>query len=97
MHTEPVIFNGNTLTFSEEALERTGPSRSMGPPAATGGGLFVPRTAASRPRAGLGSKKGGAVVNPAVASTSASASASASKATSGPKKGQDDFRKMLGA
>ncbi|TCD69018.1 Splicing factor [Steccherinum ochraceum] len=96
LHTEPVVFNGHTLRFSEESLERAAASRATGQPSATGG-LFVPRTAASRPRAGLGSKKSGAVVNPVTASASTSTSAAPTSSSAGPKKGQDDFRKMLGA
>ncbi|KAH8104839.1 RNA-binding protein Prp24 [Cristinia sonorae] len=95
LHSDPVVFNGNTLTFSEESLESAGSSKSSGPPVATGG-LFVPRSAASRPRAGLGSKKSVAVVNQSGAPASTSGAASSSNARSGEKKGQDDFRKMLG-
>ncbi|THH27765.1 hypothetical protein EUX98_g6425 [Antrodiella citrinella] len=91
LYAEPVVFNGNTLTFTEEV--RGGTARSNGP--ATGG-LFVPRSAASRPRAGLGSKKHGVIVNPSVASTSTANPVSVSQTKPGAQKDQDAFRKMLG-
>ena len=95
MHTEPFIFNGNTLQLSEESLE-AGPARNPTTPAA---GLFVPRNAVSRPRAGLGSKKTRAVVAHATttsAETSTTGTIGAGRASASVAKGQDDFRKMLG-
>ncbi|EMD31421.1 hypothetical protein CERSUDRAFT_119799 [Gelatoporia subvermispora B] len=97
LHSEPIVFNGNTLEVLAEGI--TGPSttRSIAPP--VGGGMFVPRSAASRPRAGLGSKKRVATISAAASGTSASsATASAEQAHEPAKtqaKGQDDFRKML--
>lgn len=88
---EPILFSENELKITEESAEadsRAAPSTLP----SSGGGLFVPRTAASRPRAGLGHKKklgtGVTQTQTADASTSASVKAGA--------KGQDDFRKMLG-
>ena len=78
------------MKLSEESL-------AAAPPAASGPGLFVPRVATSRPRAGLGSKRGhgGTAIFVAASSTS-SASGSTRPSSSAPSKGQDDFRKMLG-
>jgi hypothetical protein len=81
------MLGGNVLQFSEEHV---GPSRSRpaAPPPETRG-MFVPRAAGSRPRAGLGrARKPGA--------TQASSSSSAQLPEQQGKKGQDDFRKMLG-
>lgn len=88
LRTEPTMLSGNVLQFSEE---HAGPSRSqpVAPPPETRGGMFVPRAAGSRPRAGLGrARKPGA--------TQASSSSSAQLPEQQGKKGQDDFRKMLG-
>jgi squamous cell carcinoma antigen recognized by T-cells 3 len=89
---DPLEFNGVRLRFSEG--EETTKARNA-PTAASG--IFIPRKAASRPRAGLGRAR-----NPppaAVAGTSAVAETK-SQASSGEKapvqgKAQDDFRKML--
>lgn len=86
---QPIVFNGNALELSAEDLGGSSVSRPATVPPATGGGLFVPRAAASRPRAGLGSKKRVTAVLP-VSSTSQS------PLNSSQGKGQDDFRKMLG-
>ncbi|CAL1712564.1 unnamed protein product [Somion occarium] len=91
LHPEPLVFNGKTLELSEEALIDT-PSASTG--------LFMPRAAASRPRAGLGSKKSrGTAVISAVRAARPAPSASTDgigPSTAGNRsKGQDDFRKML--
>ncbi|CAE6382645.1 unnamed protein product [Rhizoctonia solani] len=74
---EPITFNGVALALSEE-------SASKAPSKPTAG--FVPRAAASRPRAGLGSKKAGigAAPNPKPAPSAGSSG-----------KNQDDFRNML--
>lgn len=96
LRPDSIVFNGKTLQIVAESA--TGPatsSRPLAPPAANSG-LFVPRSAVSRPRAGLGSKQRGLgtarVSGLAAASTS---SAPLNAASGGAGKGQDDFRKML--
>jgi len=91
---DPLDFNGVRLRFSEG---EDAPAKARKAPA-VGGGIFIPRSAASRPRAGLGRARnppptaaGGA---PAAAAETASQTPSGGKAqTQG--KAQDDFRKML--
>ncbi|CAE6434398.1 unnamed protein product [Rhizoctonia solani] len=78
--TEPVTFNGVTLGLSEE-------SASKAPSKPTAG--FVPRAAASRPRAGLGSKKAGIGAAPNLNTPTPAPSAGGSG------RNQDDFRNML--
>lgn len=91
---DPLEFNGVRLRFSEG--EET-PAKARNAPT-TARGMFIPRHAASRPRAGLGRTR-----NPppaaAVAGTS-SAPVAKTQTSSGDKapiqgKAQDDFRKML--
>jgi len=89
---DPFELNGVRLRFSEG---EDVPAKARKAPAATGG-MFIPRTAASRPRAGLGRAR-----NPPPATTPAARPAAAgSQASSGndvpvQSKAQDDFRKML--
>ncbi|KIK47472.1 hypothetical protein CY34DRAFT_228718 [Suillus luteus UH-Slu-Lm8-n1] len=85
LRTEPIMLNGNVLQFSEE---HAGPSRSqpVAPPPETRG-MFVPRAAGSRPRAGLGRAR-----KPGATQTTSSAQLPEQQGN----KGQDDFRKMLG-
>lgn len=85
LRTEPIMLSGNVLQFSEE---HAGPSRSqpVAPPPETRG-MFVPRAAGSRPRAGLGRAR-----KPGATQTTSSAQPPEQQG----KKGQDDFRKMLG-
>ena len=78
LRSEPIIFNDHTLQLSEEGPDLAS-NRPTAPPPKTGG-LFVPRAAASRPRAGLGNPR-----KRVVGSTSTGAES----------KGQDEFRKML--
>lgn len=96
----------SVLQLSEEGAKpkrpapTAGSSKSQEP-------VFVPRTPASRPRAGLGSKKrvgfgaisaGVGIVSKVSSTEGAEAQASSSTKGAGPKapgKGQDDFRKML--
>lgn len=86
LRPEPIEFGGNKLNIMEESL-----SKPIGPTTATRGN-FVPRSAVSRPRAGIGSKKGrGGASFP---STSTRSAPGPSVSSTG--KGQDDFRKMLG-
>ncbi|KAK0464624.1 uncharacterized protein EV420DRAFT_1263469 [Desarmillaria tabescens] len=87
LRPEPLEFGGKVLKITEEAVGRKFSARNA---ASSSGGMFVPRTATSRPRAGLGHAK----KQPAkVASSSTASKPSAASATS---KGQDDFRSMLG-
>ncbi|EIN12540.1 hypothetical protein PUNSTDRAFT_81810 [Punctularia strigosozonata HHB-11173 SS5] len=86
---EPINFNGQELQFSEDLPPPRGAAGARGKAAKAPAGLFVPRAAASRPRAGLGHAR-----RPAGATASAGAGAPASQPQ--PPKGQDDFRKMLG-
>ena len=100
LRTEPVIFNGNTLELVADTpgvprAVRNGPSAAPPPTTTKGSGMFVPRAAASRPRAGLGSKKRVVAIS-AAAPASSQTNASPAGSTSGQAKGQDDFRKMLG-
>ncbi|KAJ8080386.1 Splicing factor [Marasmius tenuissimus] len=84
LRTESLVFNGNTLAFSEE----TSPASTLN--------AFIPRTAASRPKAGIGHKR--KLVTPISQDSPSQAQTSASQSNpvpSGGGKGQDDFRKML--
>ncbi|KAI0338891.1 hypothetical protein BDW22DRAFT_1409299 [Trametopsis cervina] len=88
---EPIVFNGQTLKLTAESLESAPPAARPGGAPAPSGGIFIPRAAGSRPRAGLGSKKARVIATP----TSGAVAPTTSASTSG--KGQDDFRKMLGS
>ena len=96
LRPDSIVFNGNTLQIVAESTTGPPTARPLAPPAANAG-LFVPRAAVSRPRAGLGSRQRGLGTVQASGSAAASASnASAPQAPSGgASKGQDDFRKML--
>ncbi|EIW80918.1 hypothetical protein CONPUDRAFT_103939 [Coniophora puteana RWD-64-598 SS2] len=98
LRTGQIVFNGNALDLTEEGKPGAGggPSSSTRTAApAGGGGLFVPRSAASRPRAGLGRARiPGVVARPGTKSTVSAISNQSSVAQG--EKGQDDFRKMLG-
>lgn len=89
LRTEPIILDGNVLQFSEE---QAGPFRGQpaAPPPVTGG-MFVPRAAGSRPRAGLGRAR-----RPGLGATQTPSNSDAQPPEHTGKKGQDDFRKMLG-
>ncbi|KAF5382630.1 hypothetical protein D9615_003010 [Tricholomella constricta] len=91
LRPEPIVFNGNNLQLSEEGRDGV-LTRSAAPPPKTGG-LFVPRAAVSRPRAGLGHARKHAAPK-AASSTVPSFQSTSSSQSQG--KGQDDFRKMLG-
>jgi hypothetical protein len=86
---DPLEFNGVRLRFSEG---EDVPAKTHNAPAATGG-MFIPRSAASRPRAGLGRARNA----PPVAGTPAAGPQTPSGGDKAPSegKGQDDFRKML--
>ncbi|KAG9315935.1 hypothetical protein JVU11DRAFT_3587 [Chiua virens] len=92
LRPEPIIFNGISLKISEEALSGIPRPQGTSVPVSTGG-LFVPRTAASRPRAGLGrARKPGT----STAKLQSGADNSVQELEKLGGKGQDDFRKMLG-
>lgn len=87
LNSESFEFQGVQLRFSES---ENVPGRSHNIPA-VGGGVFIPRNAASRPRAGLGRARNPSRV-PAVGSQMMSDDSAPSR---GKGKAQDDFRKML--
>ncbi|KAI9568595.1 hypothetical protein HD554DRAFT_2099306 [Boletus coccyginus] len=88
LRPEPIVFNGINLEISEEALSSsTRPQPATAPAGA--GGLFVPRKAALRPRAGLGRVRKPGIGAP-------KPQGGTPNDTQGTAKGQDDFRKMLG-
>jgi len=92
---DPLEFNGVRLRFSE-GEETPAKTRNVSTAAS---GMFIPRNAASRPRAGLGRARNPPPAAAAAASTSA-APETKSRTSSGDKapvqgKAQDDFRKML--
>ncbi|KAG5726870.1 hypothetical protein E4T56_gene1120 [Termitomyces sp. T112] len=93
LRTNPIIFNGNTLQLSEEG--RDGATTRLAAPPPKTGGLFVPRAAASRPRAGLGHARKPAPA-PKISATIASANQTSSSSQASQGKDQDDFRNMLG-
>lgn len=89
LRAEPIILSGNVLRFFEEQPGSTRGQPAAPPPAT--GGMFVPRAAGSRPRAGLGRAR-----KPGLGATQAISSSNAQPLERKEKKGQDDFRKMLG-
>ncbi|CDO70855.1 hypothetical protein BN946_scf184801.g48 [Trametes cinnabarina] len=97
LRPDSIVFNGNTLQIVVGNTSGPRSSRPIAPPSATSG-LFVPRNAVSRPRAGLGSRQRGLGARQTTASSSTALATSATgtlsdNASGG--KGQDDFRKML--
>lgn len=89
LRSEPIVFSGVELSVSEEEAIKKKPG-GTGKPTKGAPDVFVPRTATSKPRAGIGSKKA-AGNRPPMATTFTSAGDASSS-----RKGQDDFRKMLG-
>lgn len=94
---DPLEFNGVRLRFSEG---EDAPAKARKAPAAAGG-MFIPRSAASRPRAGLGRPRNPpsaaattSTLTPAAPETKSQTSSSGDKAPA-QGKAQDDFRKML--
>lgn len=89
---DPLEFNGVGLRFSEVE----GTLAKAGKASTAARGMFIPRNAASRPRAGLGHARN---VPPAAAAGSSSAPEAKSSGDKAPIQGlgkaQDDFRKML--
>jgi hypothetical protein len=92
LHSDPIVFNGVELRVSEEEAIKKKPG-GTGKPTKGAPDAFVPRTAASKPRAGIGSKK---TRGTRPATTTTTTFTSAGGASSSSQKGQDDFRKMLG-
>lgn len=90
LRPEPIVFNGIELRISEEEAIKKKPG-GAGKPVKNAPDVFVPRTATSKPRAGIGSKK-----TPNTRPPTATTFTSAGGASSSSQKGQDDFRKMLG-
>ncbi|KLO06957.1 hypothetical protein SCHPADRAFT_670625 [Schizopora paradoxa] len=84
---EPITFNDKILKFSEE------PQLKHRPPTDGSSSIFVPRAAASKPRAGIGAGK---KRQPVASSSSNAPKDPAPAASSSIGKGQDDFRKLLG-
>lgn len=96
LRTEPILFHEKPLELSEESQSGQSHTRPAAPPNKTGG-LFVPRAAASRPRAGLGPPRKPGIGAGAKGIASAPPNAGGSTQRSQPQqgRGQDDFRKML--
>jgi squamous cell carcinoma antigen recognized by T-cells 3 len=92
LRSEPIVFNGVELRISgEEAINKK--PGGTGKPTKGAPNVFVPRTAAaSKPRAGIGSKKTPGTRPPTTTTFTSAGDASSSSSH----KGQDDFRKMLG-
>jgi len=91
LHSEPIVFNGVALSVSEEEAIKKKPG-GTGKLAKGAPNVFVPRTAASKPRAGIGSKKAPGPRPP----TSTTFTSAEDTPSSSSHKEQDDFRKMLG-
>jgi hypothetical protein len=89
LRSEPIVFNGVELSVSEEVAIKVKPG-GTGKPTKGVTSTFVPRTAASKPRAGIGSKKAPGTRPPTTTTFTSAGDASSSQ------KGQDDFRKMVG-
>ncbi|KAF9013425.1 hypothetical protein BDQ17DRAFT_1386973 [Cyathus striatus] len=81
LRSEPITFNGHNLEVTEETISRKTAAPPMG---------------ASRPRAGLGHTRA-AIGAGSVSNASAPNDVSAASKAPQQGKGQDDFRKMLGA
>jgi hypothetical protein len=90
-----LMFNDTVLQISEETLSGPSQSRPSAPPAKMGG-LFVPRAAISRPRAGLGHARKASIGMSAKSMATATPSIGTTLSHSQQGCGQDDFRKMLG-
>ncbi len=88
LNPDPFEFNGIQLRFSEGEDASVKPRNTL----AARGGAFIPRNAASRPRAGLGRAR-----NPPPATLPAGSQMPSddSAQSQGKGKAQDDFRKML--
>lgn len=93
LRSKPIIFNGVELSVSEEEAIKKKPG-GTGKPTKGAPDVFVPRTAGSKPRAGIGSKKTAPARTPTTTTTTSTSAGDASPSSS--RKGQDDFRKMVG-
>ena len=89
LRSEPIVFNGVELGVSEEEAIKKKPVGTGRPTKGTPN-VFVPRTAASKPRAGIGSKKAPRTRSPTTTTSTLAGDGSSSQ------KGQDDFRKLFG-
>lgn len=92
------MLDGSTLTVTEELPEDAKRRKPATVKKAENLKSFVPRSAVSRPRAGIGASKKAVQPPPAFQGTSSNTqSVSASNATPDNLKGknQDDFRKLL--
>jgi hypothetical protein len=102
---ESLVLDEQTLRLSEESAERAPPGKAgstskskPSPNAPTEGttpGLFVPRVAGSRPRAGLGKARGAPTTGTQSEPAAPTVSAKSLTDAPGAGKGQDDFRKLL--
>ena len=90
LRSEPIVFGGAVLGISQEEAIKKKPG-GTGKPTKGAPNVFVPRTAASKPRAGIGSKK-----TPGNRPPTTTTFTPAEDGSSSSQKGQDDFRKMLG-
>ena len=82
---EPIVIGGRELKLTEDDLPVPA-QKSSGP-------MFVPRGAAGRPRAGIGSKRNLTTVRKETSSGIVGSSKLAASSSTG--KDQDDFRRML--
>lgn len=89
LRAEPIVFNGVELSVSEEEAIKKKPG-GTGKLTKGATNVFVPRTATSKPRAGIGSRKAPGTRPPTTTTSTSAGDASSSK------REQDDFRKMLG-
>jgi squamous cell carcinoma antigen recognized by T-cells 3 len=90
--------DGRTLRLSEEAAERVPPAKGTSAKLSQAApSLLIPRTAGSRPRAGLGKSRAATTsvnIHPSVDNGSAAGASQVNVAPTS-QKGQDDFRKLL--
>jgi len=91
LQSDPLELNGVHLRFSES---EDAPTKARNAPAATGG-MFIPRNAASRPRAGLGRARNPPPATGVLATPEAVSQPSSGNKAPAQGKAQDDFRKML--
>ncbi|EJT99026.1 hypothetical protein DACRYDRAFT_24111 [Dacryopinax primogenitus] len=96
LSSDRIVVNGHPLEVLEESA-----AQAVRPAAGSSTGMFAPRTAGPRPKAGLGHKGTAGRATRAAAGSQASAGRAGITSNSGAvngagtNKGQDDFRKML--